>query len=105
MTPGGSSSGPSSDAAAKGSGAGAWSVDEGAPTTSVQLRLRDGSRVVGRFNLTHTVADVRAFIACASPANASGTYSLQLSGFPPKRLEDEAQAVGDGLANSVIIQR
>ena len=97
--------GPSSDAAAEGSGAGAWSVDEGAPTTSVQLRLRDGSRVVGRFNLTHTVADVRAFIACASPANASGTYSLQLSGFPPKRLEDEAQAVGDGLANSVIIQR
>ena len=105
VTPGGSSSGPSSDAAAEGSGAGAWSVDEGAPTTSVQLRLRDGSRVVGRFNLTHTVADVRAFIACASPANASGTYSLQLSGFPPKRLEDEAQAVGAGLANSVIIQR
>ena len=100
--------GPSSDAAAAAgadAGASAWSVDEGAPTTSIQLRLRDGSRVVGRFNLTHTVADVRAFIASASPANASGTYSLQLSGFPPRRLEDEAQAVGDGLANSVIIQR
>ena len=118
---GSSSSGPSSDAAAGGvdagptsdaaaaagadAGASAWSVDEGAPTTSIQLRLRDGSRVVGRFNLTHTVADVRAFIASASPANASGTYSLQLSGFPPRRLEDEAQAVGDGLANSVVIQR
>ena len=105
---GGVDAGPSSDAAAAAgadAGASAWSVDEGAPTTSIQLRLRDGSRVVGRFNLTHTVADVRAFIASASPANASGTYSLQLSGFPPRRLEDEAQAVGDGLANSVIIQR
>ena len=105
---GGVDAGPSSDAAAAAgadAGASAWSVDEGAPTTSIQLRLRDGSRVVGRFNLTHTVADVRAFIASASPANASGTYSLQLSGFPPKRLEDEAQAGGDGLANSVIIQR
>ena len=98
----GVAAGPSSGVAA---GASAWSVDEGAPTTSVQLRLRDGSRVVGRFNLTHTVADVRAFIAASSPANASGTYSLQLSGFPPKRLEDEAQVIGDGLANSVIIQR
>ena len=48
---------------------------------------------------------VRAFIAASSPANTSGTYSLQLSGFPPKRLEDEAQVIGDGLANSVIIQR
>ena len=59
---------------------------------------------MGRFNLTHTVADVGVH-RVRVPANASGTYSLQLSGFPPKRLEDEAQAVGDGLANSVIIQR
>ena len=29
------------------------------PTTSIQLRLMDGSRMVAKFNLTHTVADIR----------------------------------------------
>ena len=72
----------------------------------MQLRLRDGSRRVARFNLTHTVRDVRAFIAAAAPAAAGdGNYTLQLAGVPPERLGDESRAVGDGLAGAVIIQR
>ena len=71
----------------------------------MQLRLRDGSRKVAKFNLTHTVRDVRAFIASAAPAAGDGNYALQLAGFPPERLDDEARAVGDGLAGAVIIQR
>jgi len=85
---------------------GEWSCDESQPSASVQLRLRDGSRKVAKFNLTHTVRDVRAFIASAAPAAAGdGNYTLQLAGFPPERLDDEARAVGDGLAGAVIIQR
>jgi len=85
---------------------GEWSCDESKPSASVQLRLRDGSRRVARFNLTHTVRDVRAFIAVAAPAAAGdGNYTLQLAGFPPERLENESRAVGDGLAGAVIIQR
>ena len=80
-------------------------MDENAPSTSIQLRLRDGSRIVGKFNLTHSVSDIRNFIRVSSPANGTGAYTLQLSGFPPKKLEDDAQLVSDGLANSVIIQR
>jgi UBX domain-containing protein 1 len=72
----------------------------------VQLRLRDGSRKVAKFNLTHTVRDVRRFIASAAPAAAGdGDYTLQLAGFPPEQLSDDARAVGDGLAGAVIIQR
>ena len=95
--------GPSSSDAAAGTGE--WSVDENTPSTSIQLRLRDGSRIVGKFNLTHAVSDIRNFIRVSSPANGTGAYTLQLSGFPPKKLEDDAQLVSDGLANSVIIQR
>jgi UBX domain-containing protein 1 len=85
---------------------GEWSCDDSKPSASVQLRLRDGSRKVAKFNLTHTVRDVRAFIASAAPAAAGdGNYALQLAGFPPERLDDEARAVGDGLAGAVIIQR
>jgi UBX domain-containing protein 1 len=85
---------------------GEWSCDESKPSASVQLRLRDGSRRVARFNLTHTVRDVRAFIAVAAPAAAGdGNYTLQLAGFPPEQLGDESRAVGDGLAGAVIIQR
>lgn len=37
-------------------------VDETQPVTKLQLRLADGTRLVARFNLTHSIADVRRFI-------------------------------------------
>jgi len=59
---------------------------------------------VARFNLTHTVADIRAFIAQAHPSG-SPEYTLQMMGMPPKQLTDPAQLISDGIANSVIMQR
>lgn len=38
------------------------SVDSSRPVTTVQIRLADGSRLVGQFNHSHTIADVRRFI-------------------------------------------
>lgn len=32
------------------------------PTTSIQIRLADGSRLVGTFNHNHTVGDIRRYI-------------------------------------------
>ena len=81
-----------------------WVIDDSAPSASIQLRLRNGTRMVAKFNLTHTVADVRAFIAKVGAAG-DGAYTLQLAGFPPEQLTDETRAVGDGLANAVVIQR
>lgn len=38
-------------------------VDVSKPATNVQIRLGDGSRLVARVNLTHTVGDLRSYIS------------------------------------------
>ncbi|KAK1306615.1 UBA and UBX domain-containing protein [Acorus calamus] len=81
------------------------SVNELLPTTSIQLRLADGTRMVARFNYHHTVGDVRAFIDASRPRGVR-TYKLQTVGFPPKVLTDAAQTIEQaGIANSVVIQK
>ena len=40
----------------------AVSVDNNSPTTTVQIRLADGSRLVATLNHTHTIADLRRYI-------------------------------------------
>jgi len=39
-----------------------FEVDQTQPTTTVQIRLADGTRMPCRMNLTHTVGDLRNFI-------------------------------------------
>lgn len=79
-------------------------VDDTQPFTSIQLRLADGTRMVARFNLHHTVGDIRSFIDASRPG-AARPYQLQ-TGFPPKQLTDSTQTVEQaGLKNSVIMQK
>ncbi|KAM0906637.1 hypothetical protein ACQ4PT_016656 [Festuca glaucescens] len=79
-------------------------VDDSLPSTSLQIRFADGSRVVARFNTSHTISDVRAFVDATRPGEASD-YTLQV-GFPPKPLDDATKTIEEaGVANSVIIQR
>jgi UBX domain-containing protein 1 len=42
------------------------SVDDSLPTTSLQIRLGDGTRLVAKFNHSHTVGDVHSFVAAYS---------------------------------------
>ncbi|KAL9243887.1 hypothetical protein vseg_017724 [Gypsophila vaccaria] len=80
-------------------------VDDKLPSTSIQLRLADGTRMVSRFNYHHTIRDVHAFINASRPSRA-GAYTLQLMGFPPKPLTDLDQTIEQaGLANSVVLQK
>ncbi|KAJ9169172.1 hypothetical protein P3X46_020633 [Hevea brasiliensis] len=80
-------------------------VDETLPSTSVQLRLADGTRMIAHFNYHHTVNDIRAFINASRPEGAQN-YQLQLMGFPPKVLIDPTQTIEQAeLANSVVIQK
>ncbi|KAJ6390228.1 hypothetical protein OIU77_024448 [Salix suchowensis] len=80
-------------------------LDSSSPTTSIQLRLADGTRMVSRFNLSHTVRDIRAFIEASRPGGASD-YQLQTMGFPPKQLTDPDQTIEEaGVASSVVIQK
>lgn len=37
-------------------------VDTSKPTTTLQIRLADGSTVKAQFNLSHTIADLRRYI-------------------------------------------
>ncbi|KAK9089751.1 hypothetical protein Scep_028833 [Stephania cephalantha] len=79
-------------------------VDDTLASTSIQLRLADGTRMVARFNYHHTVGDIRAFIDASRPGGTRN-YQLQTS-FPPKPLTDVSQTIEQaGLANSVIIQK
>lgn len=80
-------------------------VDETVPTTSIQIRLADGTRLVAKFNHHHTVNDIRAFIDSSRPG-APVNYQLQTMGFPPKPLTDLSQTIEQaGLANSVVLQK
>lgn len=80
-------------------------VDEKLPSTSVQIRLADGTRLIAHFNLHHTINDIHSFIDASRPGTARN-YQLQMMGFPPKVLSDRIQTIEQaGLANSVVIQK
>ncbi|XP_077224169.1 plant UBX domain-containing protein 4-like [Tasmannia lanceolata] len=80
-------------------------VDDSLPSTSIQLRLSDGTRMVARFNYHHTVADIRGFIGASRPGGTRA-YQLQTVGFPPKQLTNMTETIEQaGLANSVVIQK
>lgn len=81
------------------------SVDESQPTTNIQIRLADGSRLVSKFNHTHQISDVRNYIVNARPQFAGANFVL-MTAFPSKELSDESQTLsGAQLLNAVIIQR
>ncbi|KAI9209461.1 uncharacterized protein BJ171DRAFT_487088 [Polychytrium aggregatum] len=80
-------------------------VDNTQPVTSIQLRLADGTRLVSKFNHTHTVGDIRAFINRSRPGEAARGYVLMTT-FPNKQLTDASATLKDaGLLNAVIVQR
>ncbi|KAJ6629896.1 hypothetical protein B0H10DRAFT_1985755 [Mycena sp. CBHHK59/15] len=80
-------------------------VDETQPTTSVQVRLADGTRLVARLNMTHTVGDLRAFVDSTNPASASRAYTLQTT-FPTRPLVELGASLKEaGVAGSVVVQR
>ncbi|KAL6873454.1 hypothetical protein ACP4OV_013536 [Aristida adscensionis] len=78
-------------------------VDDSLPSTSLQIRFADGSRMVARFNTSHTIGDVRTYIDATRPE--ASDYTLQ-AGFPPKPLDDVTKTIEEaGVASSVIIQK
>lgn len=59
---------------------------------------------VARFNLDHTVGDIRRFIRAARP-EVTTPFRL-MTAFPQAQLEDDAVTISAaGLANAVIIQK
>ncbi|KAG8998360.1 hypothetical protein FRB94_006933 [Tulasnella sp. JGI-2019a] len=82
-----------------------FEVDMSAPTTSIQIRLADGTRLVSRMNLTHTVGDIRGFINASRPGQANTPYTIGTT-FPNRILDNDSATIqGSGLSNSVVVQR
>ncbi|KAJ8564420.1 hypothetical protein K7X08_000880 [Anisodus acutangulus] len=80
-------------------------VDQTQPSTTIQVRSADGTRMVSRFNLQHNIRDIRGFID-ASRLDGPRSYKLQTVAFPPKELADLDQTLEQaGIANSVVIQK
>lgn len=79
-------------------------VDNSKPTTNIQIRLADGSRLVGTFNHNHTVGDIRRYINASSPQYRDRGYIL-ISTFPRKEFTNNDETIEQsGLINSVIMQ-
>jgi UBX domain-containing protein 1 len=82
-----------------------FEVDHSLPTTSIQIRLADGTRMICRMNLTHTVLDIRNFINASRPENPVRPYTIGTT-FPNRILDDNSASIeGAGLLNSVVVQR
>jgi len=109
-----SSSSASAGAARTSAGAGSgdkesvgmkFQVDQSLPSTSLQIRLADGTRMVTRINLSHTVGDVRRLINAANPESNSQPYTLETN-FPQRVLADESETIEQAkLQNSVVFQK
>ena len=76
------------------SSAPAVQVNDSEPTISLQIRLGDGTRLVSRFNVTHTIGDVYSFVNASSPSSASRDWVLMTT-FPSKELTEKGQVLGD----------
>jgi len=75
------------------------------PTTNVQVRLADGSRIVVKLNHSHTVGDLRSYIVTARPQYAGVPFML-LTTFPNKELTEEKQSLKEaGLLGAAVLQR
>ncbi|KYN01145.1 PREDICTED: NSFL1 cofactor p47 isoform X1 [Cyphomyrmex costatus] len=79
-------------------------LDASKPTTTLQIRLADGSIVKAQFNLSHTVADLRRYIITMRPQYALRDFSL-LTVYPTKELAEDKTIEEAGLQNSAIMQR
>ena len=78
-------------------------VDDGAPKTTLQLRLASGKRVRATLNLTHTVAHLDALVRAEGAGDAP--YVL-LAGYPPAPLADPAATIeAAGLKGAAVTQK
>lgn len=69
-------------------------LDESQPTVSLQIRLGDGTRLVSRFNASHTIGAVYDFVNASSRASTQRPWVLMTT-FPNKELADKEVKLGD----------
>ena len=82
-------------------------VDPSQPTTNLQVRLADGSRINATFNATTTIAELHAYVAQQLVRGGAGDRIRLLAGRPPLGLApDDGRTLQEaGLLNSVVMQQ
>lgn len=75
----------------------------GADTTSIAVRMLDGSRKVVKIALSATVAELASRAVAASNTTIEVPFRI-VAGFPPKPLADGNQSVGDAGLKGARIQ-
>lgn len=101
----GGSSAPTT-AVVHGAGAGAAqvTVNAGAPTTTIAVKLLDGRRERVVLNLTHTVGDLQSMVAALN--GHKGKPFVLVAGFPPKPLAVATATVeAAGLKGAAVTQQ
>ncbi|XP_023606749.1 UBX domain-containing protein 2B isoform X2 [Myotis lucifugus] len=77
-------------------------IDDSVPTTKIQIRLADGSRLIQRFNSTHRILDVRDFIVQSRPEFANLDFIL-ITSFPSKELTDESLTLQEAAVDFMFL--
>lgn len=78
-------------------------VNTDAPTTVLQIRLHNGTRLRETLNLSHTVQDLQTIIRLAG---AGAQPYVLMAGYPPKPITDMAQSIeAAGLKGAAITQK
>jgi len=78
-------------------------VDKSKPTTTIRIRLVNGTTVNAVVNHTTKVAELFDYVMDLAPLD--GNFQL-ITGFPPKPLNDPNQSVEDAdLLDSMVTQK
>lgn len=80
-------------------------LDPNAPTTQVQVRLADGTRMVTRMNTTHRIRDLRRLVCSQRTEYADRAFVFQTV-VPRRPLEEESLSLAEAnLLNAVVMQQ
>lgn len=78
-------------------------VDESLPSTSLQIRLASGGRIVSQFNTSHTLSDVYDFVERSHPSN--GREFVLLTPFPRKEYARNSTTLQDASLLKGVLQQ
>ncbi|XP_064108856.1 NSFL1 cofactor p47-like isoform X2 [Macrobrachium nipponense] len=78
-------------------------IDSQQPTTNIQVRLPDGSRLIIKLNHTHAVSDIRQYISTARPSYETTEFALMTT-FPHAEVTELSQTVAEAkLLNAALV--
>lgn len=80
-------------------------LDSAQPSTQMQVRLSDGSRLIIKANVTKKISDIRSYINTARPEYMARNYTL-MTQFPNKELTNNDETIEQaGVKSATIVQK